>query len=168
MLKMTIDYPIALQNFIDVLSEESAVSDIKIDLESKEYSACSFRLNNKKILFRKAKITPKKVGQFVTIWKRNDAGITQPFNETDPIDFVVILYKFAHRFGAFIFPKSVLLEKRIFTANGIEGKRGIRVYTPWDLAVNPQSKKTQNWQVKYFVEFDGNSKHQLIMKLLEA
>nr|WP_294895084.1 MepB family protein [uncultured Pedobacter sp.] len=139
-----------------------------MDLENKEYSACSFRLDDKKVLFRKAKITPKKVGQFISIWKRNDLGITQPFDETDPIDFIIIVCEFANRSGAFVFPKWVLQENRIFTTNGIEGKRGIRVYPTWDSATNTQAKKTQNWQVNYFVEFDGDSKHQLIMKLLEA
>lgn len=165
---MISDYPIALQAFIDLLSEELAISDTKVASESKEYSACSFKLNNKNIVFRQAKTTPKKVGQFVTIWKRNAAGITQPFDETDPIDFIIIVCERTHRFGAFILPKAVLQEKKIFSSNGIDGKRGIRVYPTWDIAINPQSKRTQNWQAKYFIEFDGNSQHKHLEKLLEA
>ena len=47
------------------------VSNIEIEKESSEYCAHRFEINNKKILFRQAKITPTKIGQFVTLWKRN-------------------------------------------------------------------------------------------------
>ena len=47
-----------------------AISNFHKELESKEYQACRFNLNNKHIICRTAKITPKKVGQFVTFWKR--------------------------------------------------------------------------------------------------
>jgi len=38
--------------------------------ESAEYCAYTFDLNNRRITFRLAKITPTKIGQFVTLWKR--------------------------------------------------------------------------------------------------
>ena len=41
------------------------------EVESSEYQACSFKVNNKIVKYRHAKITPTKNGQFVTIWKRN-------------------------------------------------------------------------------------------------
>jgi hypothetical protein len=49
------------------------------------------------------------------------------------------------------FLKSVLADKGIITKNGKEGKRGIRVYPPWDIATNKQAEKTQSWQTKYFL-----------------
>lgn len=49
-----------------------------------------------------------------------------------------------------MFPKSVLAEKGIITLNGKVGKRGIRVYPPWDIPTKKQAQKTQNWQTKYF------------------
>lgn len=162
------NHPISLRKFIDLLPKGLIISDVEISPESREYSACSFQLNSKAVLFRQAKITPKKPGQFVSIWKRNDTGITQPFDQTDAIDLVIIFCASANKFGAFIFPKAVLQEKRIFTANGIEGKRGIRVYPTWDLADNQQSKKTQTWQSKYFIAFTELAQDQLIEKLLEA
>ena len=55
------------------------LTDLKQNLESKEYGACSFVLNGKTIQQRISKITPTKTGQFVTIWKRNENGITEPF-----------------------------------------------------------------------------------------
>ncbi len=58
-----------------------------------------------KIITRNSKITPKKVGQFVTFWKRNEKGITQPYRENDRIDFYVITARTENNFGQFVFPK---------------------------------------------------------------
>ncbi|TAE13197.1 MAG: hypothetical protein EAZ95_11510 [Bacteroidetes bacterium] len=123
-------------------------------LESEEYSACSFELNGKKILYRVSKITPTKIGQFVTIWKRNKEGITIPFDVADDLDFVVITSKNASNLGQFIFPKAVLADNGIITQNGKEGKRGIRIYPAWDITTNKQAKKTQIWQLKYFLDIN--------------
>ncbi len=48
------------------------------DNESQEYGASTFEMNNKIIKFRVAKITPTKVGQFVTFWKRIADGPITP------------------------------------------------------------------------------------------
>jgi hypothetical protein len=131
-----------------------AICNIEIGKESMEYCACTFEINALKVLYREAKITPTKIGQFVTIWKRNSAGITEPFNVEDDIDLVVIGCRKAEKFGQFVFPKAILGEKKIFTKNNIEGKRGIRVYPPWDVAENKQAKQTQAWQLEYFLEMN--------------
>ena len=73
--------------------------------ESEEYDACSFLLNGKSVQYRASKITPAKVGQFVTIWRRNKAGVTEPFNITDDLDFIIITAKRGDETGQFIFPK---------------------------------------------------------------
>jgi hypothetical protein len=122
-----------------------------------DYGACNFELDGKVIEFRVSKVTPKKVGQFVAIWRRNKQGLTQPFEEMDKIDFIVISSRSGDNFGQFIFPKTVLIEKGIITNNKKEGKRGIRVYPPWDKAINKQAKETQSWQIKYFFNIrNGN------------
>jgi hypothetical protein len=140
-----------------------------LNTESIEYGACSFGLNGKKIQHRVSKITPTKAGQFVTIWKRSKEGITQPFDILDDIDFVIITSKSGDNFGQFIFPKSVLVDKGIITRIGKEGKRGIRVYPPWDIATNRQAEKTQSWQVKYFltIHTKNSTDLSLIKKLLK-
>ena len=127
------------------------LTDIKLHEESAAYGACSFQLNGKTIQHRVSKITPTKTGQFVTIWKRNKDGITEPFDFSDNLDFIIITARSADNFGQFIFPKSVLADKGIITLNGKVGKRGIRVYPPWDITTNKQAAKTQNWQSKYFL-----------------
>ena len=129
---------------------------LNIEDESQEYGACSYKINGKAVQFRVSKITPKKVGQFVTIWKRNEQGITQPFKETDQIDFIVISSRNGDNFGQFIFPKSVLVDKEIITRKNKEGKRGIRVYPPWDKPINKQAIKTQSWQIRFFESIQDN------------
>lgn len=132
------------------------LTDPKLNTESLEYGACSFVLNGLTIQYRVSKITPTKTGQFVTIWKRNAEGITEPFDTSDDFDFIIISSKNGNNFGQFIFPKTVLADKGIITKNGKEGKRGIRVYPPWDSATNKQAEKTQSWQTKYFLTINKN------------
>lgn len=132
------------------------LTDPKLNAESLEYGACSFVLNGLTIQHRVSKITPTKSGQFVTIWKRNAQGITEPFNFLDEFNFIIITSKNADNFGQFIFPKSILANKGIITKNGKDGKRGIRVYPPWDIPTNKQSEKTQSWQVNYFLTINEN------------
>ena len=132
------------------------ITKFEIENESQEYSACTFELNGLKIKYRDSKITPTKNGQFVTIWKRNDGGITAPFDDQEDFDLVIITAKSGDHFGQFIFPKAVLVHHKIITKNGVEGKRGIRVYPPWDTATNKQAEKTQQWQVAYFLPIDTN------------
>ena len=127
------------------------LTDTNLHTESTAYGACSFQLNGKTIQHRISKITPTKTGQFVTLWKRNKDGITEPFDFSDNIDFIIITARSADNFGQFIFPIAVLADKGIITRNGKEGKRGIRVYPPWDIATNKQAEKTQNWQIEYFI-----------------
>jgi len=61
----------------------------------------------------------------------------------------------------------VLADKEIITRNGKEGKRGIRVYPPWDIATNKQAEKTQNWQSNYFltIKTDDTTKFDWIKQL---
>src|SRR5690554_7858990 len=108
------------------------LSNIQSEKESQEYCAHDFRLGERKVKFRTARITATKTGQFVAIWKRNEAGITEPLDSSDTIDFLIIATKKESAFGCFIFPKAVLLEKKIMSNSGSSGKRGMRVYPTWD------------------------------------
>ena len=137
------------------------LTNLKQNLESIEYGACSFQLNGKTIQYRVSKITPTKTGQFVTIWKRNKNGKTEPFDILDDIDFIIITSKSGDNFGQFIFPKSVLADNGIVKRNGKEGKRGIRVYPPWDIATNKQALLTQSWQTKYFLTIKNHNSTDL-------
>ena len=126
-------------------------ANYRIENESEDYSACTFELNGNKVKYRHSKISPTKTGQFVTIWKRNAAGITEPFSFTDDIDLIIITARSDNNFGQFIFTKDLLIRQKIITCNNIEGKRGIRVYPPWDKVTSKQAEKTQKWQNDYFI-----------------
>lgn len=137
------------------------LTNVEIELESQEYFAHNFELGGQKVKFRTAKITPTKTGQFVTIWKRNEKGITEPFSISDDIDFYIIATRKDKKFGLFIFPKKVLYENRILSDKTRDGKRGIRVYPTWDSTTNKQAQKTQLWQAKYFLEISQDKQIDL-------
>lgn len=148
------DLIVILQTLVDNCNFE--ITKPVPESESTEYGACTFVLNNSNILFRTAKITPTKTGQFVTLWKRINQGPIQPFNNTDSIDLFIISVRKDNHFGLFIFPKGVLISKEI-VSDKKEGKRAIRVYPPWDITTSKQAQKTQKWQLDYFLEITQNS-----------
>lgn len=137
------------------------------DQESKAYLACQYNLNGLKIIGRTAKMTPKKIGQFVTFWKRSDKGPIMPFEESDQFDFLIITVRSADYLGQFIFPQSVLIKKGIVTNITKEGKRAFRVYPPWDKPVSKQAIASQKWQVKYFYEINDKTNKNDVEQLLK-
>ncbi len=136
--------------------------------ESKEYDACRFELNGRSIISRSAKVTPKKIGQFVTFWKRNEGGPIEPFSETDRIDFYAVNVRSENQFGQFVFPKSILIKKGIISTEKKEGKRAFRVYPKWDTTTNKQSERTQKWQLNYFYEINKSVDCNKIIELYET
>lgn len=139
-----------------------SLSNVIEEKESQDYLAHTFNLDDLKIIFRSAKITPKKIGQFVTIWKRNKSGITAPFSINDDFEFFIIAIKNDVDFGIFIFPKKVLHENKILSDASKDGKRGIRVYAPWDLPTSKQALKTKNWQNTYFLKIENSGNNDII------
>lgn len=143
------------------------ISNINKEIESKDYFAYKFELNTLNIVFRIAKITPKKIGQFVTLWKRNIGEQIQPYNALDTIDLFVINTKSDTSFGQFVFPKSILIQQKVLTTNLIEGKRAIRVYPPWEKTINKQAQETQKWQLNYFLEIPINLEKARLLYMIE-
>jgi len=127
------------------------ISNLTEDKECNEYLGFNFTIGTQNYKFRKAKITPKKNGQFVTLWKRNANGITEPFHYSDPFDFYIIATNQDNKKGIFLFPKQALRENKIL--NDIHsGKRGFRLYPSWDTAESSQANQTQKWQSTYFID----------------
>lgn len=149
---------IATQNLV-YKPNQFEYSDPCPEAESADYGAYVFELNGLAIRFRVAKITPTKIGQFVTLWKRIGKGPIQPFDVSDTLDFFIISTRQGDQFGQFVFPKSVLFKQDILSQQGKGGKRGIRVYPPWDKTLNRQAQKTQAWQQQYFLEIPH---HQIV------
>lgn len=125
--------------------------------ESSEYGAFKLSLNTIQIEFRVAKTTPTKNGHFVTLWKRIDKEPIAPYDIKDPVDLFVVCIREGDKFGQFVFPKHVLVANYIVSSDGKSGKRAFRVYAPWIKTKSPQASKTQNWQIKYFVDLSGKN-----------
>lgn len=141
------------------------LQNLKAEDESAEYGASEFTLNNHSIKFRVGKITPTKVGQFVTFWKRIGKGPILPYDFNDSFDLLIVSARCENHLGQFIFPKAVLCEKGIVSCHGKEGKRAMRIYPPWDKTDNAQAKRTQTWQLQYFINFDSAPMKHFLMLL---
>ncbi len=133
------------------------LENLKTENESADYGASEFILNNRSVKFRVGKITPTKVGQFVTFWKRIGKGPILPYDFNDSFDFLVVSVRSENHLGQFVFPKAALSERGIVSCNEKEGKRAMRVYPPWDKTNNSQANKTQIWQLHYFINFSENN-----------
>lgn len=141
------------------------ITNVVNEPESQKYGACTFEMNNKIIKFRTARITPTKIGQFVTMWKRIGNGLIVPYDLADSVDFFIVSVRSGHHFGQFVFPKKVLYETGFVSKQGKGGKRAMRVYPPWDIPESRQAKKTQAWQLIYFFEIKPAIDSAKIIKL---
>jgi len=141
------------------------IKAVTIEKEGKEYSAAQFELNDSKVISRTAKITPTKTGQFVTFWKRNKQGVTEPYKESDDFDFYVVNVKNDLEFGQFVFPKSILIKKGIISTELKDGKRGFRVYPDWSSVNSKQAIQTKKWQSHYFYRVDNSLDYKIVKKL---
>ena len=133
------------------------LSKLSHEQESQEYAASKFELNSLRIVNRNAKITPKKVGQFVTFWKRSNDGPIEPYEATDSFDFFVVNVEAQRKLGQFVFPKSILIKKGILSTDQKEGKRAFRVYPEWDSPTSQQARRTQKWQSEFFYEISDET-----------
>ena len=139
--------------------------------ESFAYGACRFILNGKAIVFRTAKITSSKVGQFVTVWKRPKPGsIIVPFDITDGIEFLIVSVSDGMAYkGQFVFDQRILLMKDIMSQDNKGGKRGFRLYPPWIKPLSQEALKTQKWQLPYFffLEKAGKADLEVVCNLFQ-
>ena len=142
-----------LQTTNDLLFKPNnlTITDLSIDAESKEYTACAFVINNQQVIFRSAKTTPTKIGQFVTLWKRPLNEIV-PYSSLDPINLYLIYTQTSNNEGLFIFRKDILCKNKILSDQQQPGKLGFRVYPTWDHPTSKQAIKTQQWQVPHFFD----------------
>ena len=137
------------------------ITNLTIENECDEYFGFNFQIEKLNFKFRKSKITPKKVGQFVTLWKRNSEKQTEPFNENDNFDFFIFVSEQDEKFGFFIFSKKLLIEKNILSSRLKEGKRGFRLYPTWVKTESKQAVKTQSWQTEYFIDLTSNEQKNI-------
>lgn len=135
-----------------------ALADVQVEAESAEYGAARFVLDGRPVRFRVARITPTKIGQFVTLWKRIDGGEIQPFDAADADQLFIVTVRRGEDFGQFVFPKAALRRHDVIALDGRGGKRAMRVYPPWDRPASRQAEKTQQWQADYFLAIPGDGR----------
>jgi hypothetical protein len=121
-----------------------------------EYGSCYFYLNAQCIQFRVGKLTPTKLGHFVTFYKKPIQGPIQPYSKEDPFNFLVISVSKNREMGQFVFSKKALEYQEIIAHDGIEGKRAFRVYPPWEKLESKQARLTQKKQAEYFLNLSSN------------
>lgn len=137
-------------------------SELLEEGQNAEYGAYLLKANSGFIRFRVAKITPTKVGQFVTLWQRIEGGKPQPYDASEPVEYFVISARDGNKLGHFVFPKSALILHDIVSHNGKGGKRGMRVYPSWDKPTSRQAQNTQKWQLAYFLGIPINEPTNIV------
>lgn len=159
-----VEKPLNIAQSVNCLLQQHLANSVE-DAECADYSGCSFILSHHSIKFRKAKITPKKEGVFTSLWKRNSEGKTVSFDENDPFDFYIIMAESTLNKGYFVFPSQILSQHGILSCNNANGRRGFRLYPSWSFPQNKQARKTQEWQLEYFLEESESERFkELILK----
>ncbi|WP_313238282.1 MepB family protein [Sporosarcina ureae] len=126
---------------------------IKEEKQNAKYGAGTFQIASRTVRFRVANTTPRKVGQFVAFWEKDDNNKNHPYSyEEAPDLFVITTFKNTHEFGQFIFPKDVMLQQDMVSSSSTKGKMALRVYPSWDHPASKQALKIQQWQLPYFVD----------------
>lgn len=158
--------------------------------ENSKYEALIFSLNNSQMVYRKGKVTTDRPGAFLSVWQRpplesNNGNKPIPLSAND-FDYLFVQVEnlsnltkdLGHnpKYGMFIFPVSILIEKGIFSSSKNKGKTGFRVFPPWseDRGVtgakvfSESGKKTQQWQLPYFlgISTDGSIDSSGLLKIL--
>ena len=123
--------------------------------EARAYAGCSFRLGGGpgtglNVVFRSAKVTPTKAGLFVTLWLRDAEGATRPYTPEDGVDEFWVLAETSGGTGHFRFPAGALARHGVLGTDAKPGKRGFRLYTPWDTDLNAGATKAWAWQRGFF------------------
>ncbi len=145
--------------------------------ESAKYEGLNFHLNGRSIVYRKGKVTSDRPGAFLAVWQRpsEDSNNNKPIPLTsDDLDYLFIQVEshsnivegleHSTKYGMFIFPVSLLVEKGILASVKSKGKTGFRVFPPWSedrggvgtQLFSESGKKTQHWQIPFFVDIDEN------------
>lgn len=143
------------------------IDNIELENHNIDYYGASFTINNHTVRFRKAKVTPNKIGQFVVAWEKDDKKQNKAYNYQFSPDFLFIYTEMGNNKGAFVFPKDVLLENKILSSASQKGKMGFRVYPQWDKVDSPQAMKTKEWQSSYFIDLSKESIHERLNLLLK-
>lgn len=120
--------------------------------DSANYGGHTLTLNGRPTIFRAAKTTPTKTGQFATLWRRSPQGPIRPFDVCDGVSLFIV-YTGG---GLFVFPAHALAAHNVLSTHGVGGKRALRLYPPDVVTTSVQARKSQTWQGEYFLSLPAN------------
>ncbi|WP_181578389.1 MepB family protein [Arthrobacter sp. AQ5-05] len=128
--------------------------------EARAYAGCSFVMAGTdgvgtRTVFRSAKVTPTKAGLFAPLWTRDENGATRPYSLADDVGNFVIAASVPAGYGYFTFSAADLADRGILATGDLPGKRGFRLYTPWDTGLNKSASATWAWQRAFFTIVNG-------------
>ena len=141
------DVALALQHRVN---QGTVLGAIRPDIENAEYGGVVVVLDGIPVRARVGKATTTKVGHFVTVWRRNEDGVPEPFRDDDGVSGLLVVVRGNGQVGVFSSPTAVLRERGIVSGRGSAGKRGFRLYAPWIQVSSAQARRTQEWQTQYF------------------
>lgn len=116
-----------------------------------EYESGIVAIGSERWRLRTARVTPKKPGAFVAVWRRDELGETGPFASDDATDGLMVFVREDDRFGMFRFVASQLESLGVTRSAAHPGKRGFRVYPSWSVGLNRQALRTQAAQRSAFM-----------------
>jgi len=142
---------LTLVNQVLKYNTDVAINNLVIEDQNSEYEGITFQIDKFTYRSRLAKITPKKKGYFVVFWKKDMDNKNIPFEYSESPDKLIITIIDGQHQGQFIFPKEILRDKGILSYDNKLGKMALRVYPSWVDNLNPNARKTQLWQLPYFM-----------------
>jgi len=129
-----------------------SVSGVTLEVQNSEYEGMTLQLGDHLVRARLAKKTPTKQGYFVVCWEKNCQNKNQPFTVENSPERLLVNITDGEQSGQFVFSKSILVRKSILSHDDVVGKMAFRVYPIWESNLNQTAKKTQDWQMPYFID----------------
>lgn len=131
------------------------VGQVQPEEQNRDYESGTVALGTETWRLRTARVTPKKSGAFVAVWRRDESGETCPFDADEPVAGVLVFVQDGERFGVFRFSAAHLERLGVTRSAAHPGKRGFRVYPSWCESLAGQAARTQREQSEAFTELSA-------------
>lgn len=152
------------QMVLNAIENNEAFRLIKEE-QNADYEGSILQMNNCVYRTRLAKLTPKKKGYFVAFWEKDLDGKNQAYRFEEAPEKLIVSVIDGKKCGQFIFPKNILLTYGILKSAKQKGKMAMRVYPSWVSDLNETAKKTQAWQIIYFIDLSNEFDAEKVNKL---
>lgn len=145
----------AFSAFNDFCAAKGITAEVVPEAQNGDYESGIAAIGGESWHIRTARNTPTKPGGFTAFWARSSSGSTEPFDESNVLDGLVVFIKDAERRGAFRFTPTLLIQLGVVRSASSQapGKRGFRVYPGWCTDLSPQARATQQAQAAAFMEY---------------